>query len=357
MTTVSSPNPKNPNSFFHFMAQLHRSSTIPHHKPPDSDSETVNPSSSSTCPPPFPPCNPTQFPASSPSIYHLSFNQDNGCFAAGLDNGFCIYNTDPFMPFFRRDFDSRGGIGLVALLFRSNILCLVGGGSDPLYPITKVMIWEEHHSRCIGELSFRSEVKNVKLRRDRIIVVLPQKIFVYNFADLKLVHQIETTLNPKGLCEISCTSSPMVLVCPGLQKGQIRVENYGSKRTKFVMAHDSKIACMTMTQDARLLATASCKGTLIRVFNTLDGSLLQEVRRGADRAEIYSLAFSSNAQWLAVSSDKGTVHVFSIKVDSGLMSLANDRLHTAAETNNSNGLGISSLSILKGNGFIIAAFI
>ncbi|KAL0420013.1 UNVERIFIED_CONTAM: Autophagy-related protein 18a, partial [Sesamum radiatum] len=41
------------------------------------------------------------------------------------------------------------------------------------------------------------------------------------------------------------------------------------------------------------------------------------VRRGADRAEIYSLAFSPTAQWLAVSSDKGTVHVFSLKATSG----------------------------------------
>lgn len=41
------------------------------------------------------------------------------------------------------------------------------------------------------------------------------------------------------------------------------------------------------------------------------------MRRGADRAEIYSLAFSSTAQWLAVSSDKGTVHVFNLNSDSG----------------------------------------
>ena len=63
-----------------------------------------------------------------------------------------------------------------------------------------------------------------------------------------------------------------------------------------------------------MLATTSSKGILIRIYNILDGSLLQEVRRGADRAEIYSLAFSSTAQWLTVSSDKGTVHVFSLKV-------------------------------------------
>lgn len=40
-----------------------------------------------------------------------------------------------------------------------------------------------------------------------------------------------------------------------------------------------------------------------------------QLRRGVERAEIYSLCFSSTAEWLAVSSDRGTIHVFSIKVD------------------------------------------
>lgn len=232
------------------------------------------------------------------------------------------------------------------MLFRCNILAFVGGGSDPRYPANKVMIWDDHQSRCIGELSFRSEVKGVRLRRDRIVVVLAHKIFVYNFADLKVLHQIETIANPTGLCEVSHVSGTMVLACPGLQKGQIRVEHYASKRTKFIMAHDSRIACFAITQDGRLLATASSKGTLVRVFNTLDGSLLQEVRRGADRAEIYSLAFSSSAQWLAVSSDKGTVHVFNLKVDSGL--LGHDRSHTTSESSPTSPSAASSLSFIRG---------
>lgn len=217
-------------------------------------------------------------PASQPSLLHLSFNQDHGCFAAGTDRGFRIYNCDPFREIFRRDFDRGGGVGVVEMLFRCNILALVGGGPDPQYPPNKVMIWDDHQSRCIGELSFRSAVRGVRLQRDRIIVILEQKVFVYNFADLKLLHQIETIANPKGLCAVSQLSTSLVLVCPGLQKGQVRVEHYASRRTKFIMAHDSRIACFALTTNGQLLATASTKGTLVRIFNTFDGNLLQEVR-------------------------------------------------------------------------------
>ncbi|MFQ6650135.1 hypothetical protein Gotur_022544 [Gossypium turneri] len=138
----------------------------------------------------------------------------------------------------------------------------------------------------------------------------------------------------------------MLLVCPGLQKGSVRVENYGSKKCKFINAHSSNITCLALTHDGRVLATASSKGTLIRCFNTLDGTLIQEVRRGADRAEIYCLAFSPTAQWLAVSSDKGTIHVFSLKADSVV--LGDDRSTSALESPLSNQSALSSLSILKG---------
>lgn len=244
-------------------------------------------------------------------LLFIGFNQDQGCFACGTNNGFRIFNSDPFRETFRREFPT-GGIGYVEMLFRCNILALVGGGRNPRYPPNKVMIWDDHQNRCIGELSFRSEVYSVKLRRDRIVVVLRTKIYVYNFKDLKIVHQIETIENPKGLCALCPNSTNSVLACPGLQKGLVRVELYDLKKTTLIQAHETELSCLALNMEGTRLATASEKGTLIRVFDTLSGQLLQELRRGADRAEIYSIAFNYNCNWLCVSSDHGTIHIFAL---------------------------------------------
>lgn len=289
-------------------------------------------------------------------LLHVSWNQDYGCFAAGTSHGFRIYNCDPFKETFRRDLKS-GGFKVVEMLFRCNILALVGAGANVQYPPNKVMIWDDHQSRCIGEFSFRSEVRAVKLRRDRIVVVLEHKIYVYNFMDLKLLHQIETLANPRGLCCLSHHSNTSVLACPGLHRGQVRIEHFGLNMTKFINAHDSHIACFTLTMDGLLLATASTKGTLIRIFNTMDGSRLQEVRRGVDRADIYNIALSPNVQWLAASSDKGTVHIFSLRVrvvgedSSSLSSLSYQNSSTSLDALISPSIGAnpgSSLSFMKG---------
>lgn len=60
------------------------------------------------------------------------------------------------------------------------------------YHILYLILYNIDRTKNIGEMSFRSEVKAIKLKGDRIVVVLELKIFVYNFSDLKLVDHIET---------------------------------------------------------------------------------------------------------------------------------------------------------------------
>ncbi|XP_010525421.1 PREDICTED: autophagy-related protein 18c-like [Tarenaya hassleriana] len=317
--------------------------------------ETRNTSTSGSLRPPEPEFNENE----EAELVSVSWNQDYSCFAAGTSHGFRIYNCEPFKETFRREL-KNGGFKIIEMLFRSNILALVGGGPNSQYASNKVLIWDDHQSRCISEFAFRSEIRSVKLRRDWIVVVLEHKIYVYNFLDLRLLHQIETLANPRGLCCLSHHSNTSVLACPGLHQGEVRVEHFGLNMVQLINAHDSNIACMTLTLDGMLLATASTKGTLIRIFNTMDGTRLQEVRRGVDRADIYSIALSPNVQWLAVSSDKGTVHVFSLRVRVvGEDSHSSESAALLAQQTFSNSLGAivspttgtnpsSSLSFMRG---------
>lgn len=257
-------------------------------------------------------------------ILYISFNQDFTCFVCGTESGFRVYSTDPFRLTHRRDFENGGGLGVIAMLFRTNILAFAGGGRIPRYQPHKVVLWDDRSSRVIAELSFRSAVKSVRLRRDLVVVALEKKVYVYGFRSLSLFDSIETISNPKGLCCLSVGTERAVLVCPGAQKGRALVvfypKSFGDspvpverERTLIVTAHESSIAAMSTDYNGCYLATASDRGTIMRVYDTETGSRLQELRRGADRAEIHSLVFSPGGEWLAVSSDKGTVHIFSIQ--------------------------------------------
>jgi WD40 repeat protein len=233
---------------------------------------------------------------------------------------------------YRRQFDVEG-VAIAEMLFRSNLVALVGGGPVPKYPPNKVMIWDDHQKRAIGELAFTTPVRAVRLRNNRIAVALEQKVFLYDIADLRHLQCVETTLNPEGFLALSPSEEATVLACPGLHVGEVRVELLDTRKIKLIKAHDSPLSALALSHNGKYVATASEKGTLIRVFSTIDGVKVRELRRGSDPAKIYSLAFSRNTiesgggstsggqrgvernglpEWLAVSSDKGTVHIFNL---------------------------------------------
>lgn len=81
-----------------------------------------------------------------------------------------------------------------------------------------------------------------------------------------------------------------------------------------IPAHDSPLAAIAFSSTGTLIATASEKGTVIRIFKVSDGARLHEFRRGVKRcATIYSLAFSADSNFLVASSNTETVHVFRLE--------------------------------------------
>lgn len=55
----------------------------------------------------------------------------------------------------------------------------------------------------------------------------------------------------------------------------------------WIAAHQNELGCLALNQQGTRIATASNKGTLIRVWDSSSKNLLVELRRGTDPATIY----------------------------------------------------------------------
>ena len=129
----------------------------------------------------------------SEEVNSVSFNQDNECFVVSTSHGIRVFCTDEFAVTFLRGksfgfltcIDFEGGIKIADLLFRTNIIGFVGTGENPSYPSTRFILWDDVQLRPFGELDFKTDVLNIKLRRDYVVAVLAEKIYVYTLNNLE----------------------------------------------------------------------------------------------------------------------------------------------------------------------------
>jgi WD40 repeat protein len=156
---------------------------------------------------------------------------------------------------------------------------------------------------------------------------------------------METMENPYGIVALSSSAkaTSFTLAFPAGQVGQVHLIELSTKSTlpsevgkvqapvaSIIPAHTTKIAALALSDTGEWLATASEKGTLIRIFECKTGKLMHELRRGMDEAHIYSIQFNPLATRIIVSSDKGTIHIFNLPNLSDGESTEDSTPHTPA---------------------------
>ncbi|GAA5862905.1 hypothetical protein JCM8547_003616 [Rhodosporidiobolus lusitaniae] len=269
---------------------------------------------------------------SNPDLLSVSFNQDATCIATGTRKGYTITNCDPFGKVYGR---SDGATSIVEMLFCTSLVALVGAGDRPNSSTRRLQIVNTKRQSTICELTFPTTILAVKLNRRRLVVVLEEKIYVYDISNMKLLHEIETSPNPQAICALSPSSENSYLAYPSplpspatpfsatppasstpatsQSSGDVLLFDAVSLSvTNIIQAHKSPVAHVALNSTGTLLATASDKGTVIRVFSVPNGDRLHEFRRGSYPAKIYSIAFNAVSSLLCVSSDTETVHIYKL---------------------------------------------
>uniref|UniRef100_A0A8C5QN28 WD repeat domain, phosphoinositide interacting 1 n=1 Tax=Leptobrachium leishanense TaxID=445787 RepID=A0A8C5QN28_9ANUR len=169
----------------------------------------------------------------------------------------------------------------------------------------------------ICNYNYSGNILSIRLNRQRLVVCLEESIYIHNIKDMKLLKTLlDTPRNASGLCALSINHSNSYLAFPGSASvGEIMVYDANSLKTECTIpAHYSPLAAFAFNSTGSKLASASEKGTVIRVFSIPEGQKLYEFRRGMKRyVNISSLVFSMDSQFLCAASNTETVHVFKLE--------------------------------------------
>ncbi|KAF2203195.1 WD40 repeat-like protein [Delitschia confertaspora ATCC 74209] len=254
----------------------------------------------------------------------VTFNQDHSVLGVGTSKGFRLYTTDPFS---KQSESQEGDVSILEMLFSTSLVALT------LSPrVLRIQNTKRHSTIC--ELTFPTRVLAVRLNRKRLVVVLEDQLYIYDISNMKMLKSENTSPNPNAICALSPSSDHNYLVYPLPTKaaptpysppshapptanhvaptsGEVLIYDATKmEAVNVIEAHNSPLSCIALNNDGTLLATASEKGTIIRVFSVPDAQKLYQFRRGSIPARIYSMSFNSTSTLLCVSSATETVHIF-----------------------------------------------
>lgn len=281
-------------------------------------------------------------------VNYITFNQDASCVAIGVNNGYRIYSCKSELG--KRFVLDRGeAIVIVEMLYSTSLLAVVALGEEPGALPRKLKIINTKRQATICDLVFPSTILLVRLGLKRMVVLLESQIYIYDVATMLLLHTIETSPNINRLCALSNNTDKngiALLAYPlppktithdsllvngintngGSNSAQSNIQSVSNAPNRVgdaiifdlislqplavIEAHKAALSAMCLSNDGALLATASNKGTIVRIFNVHTGVKLYQFRRGTYPTKIYSLAFSSDNRYVVATSSSGTVHIF-----------------------------------------------
>ncbi|EPY52423.1 WD repeat protein [Schizosaccharomyces cryophilus OY26] len=239
-----------------------------------------------------------------PVVLYCSWNQDQSCLSIGTETGFQIYQCDPFTLRFSKE---THGVAFCEMLNRSSLIALVQV-SPASTRLLKLIDIKKDVELC--RMFYPAPVLNIRLTTTRLVVVIKGSIYVYNLKNLNLINTLATI--PSNKIAFSAHESFIAYNSPQAPGYVYLTSLETAMPITLLHCHSSPVRCIEFHPDGHLIATASAKGTVIRIMSTSTGEKAMELRRGYIPASVVSIAFHSKKPFLACASENGTIHIYKL---------------------------------------------
>jgi WD repeat-containing protein 45 len=250
------------------------------------------------------------FSESNNNLLYANYNEEEDCVIFGTKNGFYVYTLYPQKKIISQKI--MGGVSKICMLHRSNMFFFVGTLEKGEYSTKNVHIWDDSQKKTVGQIAFNKDVNHIQVYTNYIFISTEDTIYIYNFYNLQLLHSIQTNNNKKGLFKVCIHNNQLDKIIYS-DNNKIIIYDWITKTTKEIECHIDCIELFTLSYDNKYIATCSKKGSLIRVFNVETLALTKELRRGTEYVKIVNLSFNKDNSLLLCSSEKGSIHIFSLE--------------------------------------------
>jgi len=257
----------------------------------------------------------------------LRFNSNHEYVARCLDDGFSLFESDTFRRI--KSVTEIGAMALAILVGSSKLAVLVPAVTDTATASPRQLIlYDIQQCQSMSDLVLDTQngILNVETNEHRLVVVTETELHIFELPSMAPVQYVKTAPNPKGVVSL-CPNVFATATVPSccyvsfptvLKSGDDCVvvhdvmDRSTTQVTVLLRPHKTSVTNLKFCADGQKLATASAKGTVIRIWSMPQGIPLHSLRRGNSTATIFTLSFGGTQnELLAVSSSSGTIHVFS----------------------------------------------
>ena len=259
-------------------------------------------------------------------ILYTSFNKDKSCLSLGMQFGYRIYDLTrkDSLLYYERNFGK--GIGIIEMLEKTCILGLVGGGNDPYVGLNQVIIYDDREGKIIANMKFKNNVLNIRLKKDKMLVISENCIYIISFDNFKSIDSINLGEEKKkkiafAFCLEKDVNKLAFNIINNLEN-KIIINSYDDQKKTVELKSNYKqnnlIRFMEFDKKGQLLIVAAKNYQYLELYNTDNGLILCKCKIESDYLNIKYISFSQDNNFICCFLDCGEVNIYNIKSASNL---------------------------------------